>query len=256
MKKVLFILLTVTLIFGACQKPEPVSVALSKTTQSEATIKDIAKSMSFTITNETEDGATINWERNATSDPAGWMYMVNGDAATTGSFMVEAGETVDITLEIDPNGNTGTATGTIDFYDVSHKDETMQSYTYSLETVATLFDIVPAGLMSDSARASNLKDYHIWVINNTISDVTVTWERAASIPNGWQTTISTDSDNYYPYITTGTMDIAPADTVDFKATFDPKGNVDYGEIEALFYVEPDSALTVVSQTIQHTATSN
>jgi len=256
MKKVLFALFAVTLIFGACQKPaDPVSVALSKTSQTEATTKDITKNMSFTVTNNTENSATINWERSATSDPSGWMYMVNGDAANSGSFTIEAGATVDITLEVDPNGNMGTAAGMIDFYDADHKDETMQSFTYSVETVAAFFEITPVGLMTDSERATNSKDYHIWVKNNTSYDVTVTWRTIdnSSNPSQWNTVICTDLTCYTPDITMETMDISPADSVDFKATFEPGGVDGMGGLEALFYVESDSGMTVVSQNISHEA---
>ncbi len=262
MKKTLVALAATTLIFAACEKtPDPVTVSLSSLTATESTLANSPKTVMVTISNTTDQSATIKWERSETTSPAGFTYMVNGSSDNASEIKLDGNETVEVKLMVNPNGNTGTATGTLSFYDKDNQSSTTQSFAYSVSTVSDLFVIQPVGPTSSSARAAGGadgqggKDYYINVINPTQSTITVTWEKVeTTLPTGWNIPICTDEACYSPSIFTQTMTMEPSDTVVYKATFTPSGNVGAGEMDAIFYVADDSAATHKNQILMHSVT--
>ncbi len=256
MKKILFAFMALAFLLSACKTAvEPITVELSKNKAAESTLATIAKEVAFTVANTTSTDVEITWERQGTNDPAGFVYTINGAADNSGKITVAANTTVDVKLVVNPNGNQGTATGKVIFYDAINQGTTQKELEYRIETVASLYLIETHGSMTNSSRASRDMDYHMDVINHTLSPVTITWQKVdgANNPQGWTTTVCTDDECYAPYVVTKTMTLAPSDTVDFKGTFIPAGNVGTGTLDAIFYVPTDSVLTRTNQLMTHTA---
>ena len=254
MKKVLLAFVASAFLFTACDETvDPVTVSLSSTEAIETTLQASPKMVKLEVTNSTSQSATINWELNKTSDPAGFTYMINGAAATSGTLEMAANEVKEIVLIVDPNNNAGTATGTLTFYDANNQLSTTKTFGYNVQTIAAYFKIEPVGLTSSSARAADPKDYYIDIIGLTSTPVTVTWVKEENIPAGWTVPICTDAACYAPTIFTQEVTVMTGDTVKFKATFEPKGTQGPGDINSFFYVASDSAATRVEQKLEHQA---
>lgn len=257
MKKLIAAFAITALAFGSCTTtPTPVTVSLSSASANEIGLVTTTKQVALTVTNSTNQSATINWERTETTAVTGWTYLVNGATGLTGTLSIPAGTSATVTLTINANGLSGTGAGNIKFYDAADQTATMKTFTYNYSTVTSYFSISPVGLMTRSTKYTNpAQDYHIWVINNNNVAVPVTWKRTAETANlaNWTVVVCTDSDCYTPTIYTEDMMIAPGDSVDFKATVDHLSTAGSGGTTALFYVAADSATSVLSQVISHTA---
>ena len=256
--KIFSFLILIALVFGACQEEvEPVTVSLSQTETSGMFLSsDMNKSVTVSITNNESNAAEITWERVVTNEPTGFTYMVNGTANMSGTVTVAAGATVDVTLMIHPNGNTGLASGMIQFYDAVDKAGTMQTYTYSLRAITEWFTATAVGLLTDSDRANNVKDYYIDVANPNLGTVWVTGRMVNNtFPTGWQPIIATHLTccTIQEYILD--MPVAPNSTTQFKITIHPNGVVGNGTVDVLFFVGGDSTNTVSSLQIDHTGTN-
>ena len=256
--KIFSFLILIALVFGACQEEvEPVTVSLSQTETSGMFLSsDMNKSVTVSITNNESNAAEITWERVVTNEPTGFTYMVNGTANMSGTVTVAAGATVDVTLMVHPNGNTGLASGTIQFYDEADKATTMKTYTYSLRSITEWFTATAVGLLTDSDRAINVKDYYIDVANPNPDTVWVTWEKVENtLPIGWNIAVCTDAVCWDPSVYTEEMPIAPnGGTVAFKATIDPAGNQGTCSMDAKFYVADDMASSLTTLQVSHTGT--
>jgi hypothetical protein len=266
MKKILLAFLAVALIFTACttETVAPIVVGLSATSSSDITLPSSTKTIQVSVTNSSSEAATIKWERAAvTAGPSAWTYMVGSSSAMTGSITIAAGATTDVSVMIDPNGATGSTSGTLTFYDEADKVATTKVFAYSLSTVNSYFTTSPVGSLSQSARATNTQDYHISVINPNSVPVTLQWARTNETgnPTGWTVLVCTDELCYTTSILTEAISLGPTgstiqpnDTVDFKATFDPTSVVGNGSTTALFYMMGDSANSAITHLIQHEGT--
>lgn len=257
MKKSIIALAIATFAFGACTPTtNPVTVSLSKTTASEIGLTTSTKQVSLTVTNSSTQNATINWERTETTPVTGWTYMVNSGSADNGTLSIAAGASATVTLTIDPHGFAGTGAGTLKFYDSADQNATMKTFTYSYSSLTSYFTLSPVGSMTRTVKANDpSEDYHVWVINNNTVPVPLVWRSIAnaSNPSSWVVTICTDTYCAPPHILSNVFTVAPGDSVDFKATMDHATTMGAGGTTALFFVAADSAASVVSQTVSHTA---
>lgn len=256
MKKIILALAVTAFAFGACTtKPNPITVSLSSTSSNQIGLKANTKQISLTVSNSTAQTATINWERAETTPVTGWTYMVNADAAASGTLSIPANSSATVTLAINPNNAVGTGAGTLKFYDAADQTTTMKTFTYNFSSVTNYFTILPVGSMNGSARTNDAAtDYHISVINSNTIPIDVVWKRTAETanPSVWTVVVCTDLLCWDPTIYSKEMTIAPGDTVDFKATIDHLSTDGSGGTTALFYVASDSAASSATQVITHT----
>lgn len=254
-------------LFSACeQEPDitpaetAVTVSLSEMSSSNTGISTVDKTVSITVSNNSTKDATISWNKTETQSVTGWTYMINGNAATSGTFNILAGATTIIPFVINPNDSIGNGTGNITFYDVIDSSMTSQTFTYDHTSVASWFTLVPIGLMNLSVASSDpTTDYRIYVNNSNNIPVDVTWEREdySSNPTGWSILVCTDAACYIPSVITETFTIAPNTYVDFKLSIDHNSgpnNLGSGGSMAKFYVVADSVNSYKEQAITHEVT--
>ncbi|BDS13887.1 hypothetical protein [Aureispira anguillae] len=261
MKNVLVALTLVAILFSACKPDDvtvdPVTVNLSKTTATEMGLAANDKHMMITVSNTTDQEATIQWERAETQAVTGWTYDVNGSTAASGTLTIPANSSKDVTLIVTPNGTVGVGIGTLKFYDSANQALTMKTFTYTLTTLSSYFRIAPQGFTSQSVRSNDpATDYHIWVVNDNTVPVDVNWARTneATNPSTWQIAICTDATCYTPAIMNESMTVSPGDSVDFKATIDHQLTTGNGGTTPIFWVAADSVNSVLSQELTHEVT--
>ena len=259
MKKILLLgLFTIAVLFGACEKLDPITVIVTPTAAVDSTLPVVGKTITFSVQHTGANPAVIQWERRGIMEPTGFTYMVNGNATGWGKETLEPNETWDFTLVVNPNGNTGTATGNIVFFDLADPNNTEQVFEYSVTTETSLFEIMPIGSMNSSANAALETDYYIDVINSSLSPVTVTWVQDTTGLNntqGWTTAVSIEGQiPNSQAVKTGTLYVPQQDTIQVEVKFDPNGNVGNGRVNVFFYIPADSAASRRNQLVRHTGT--
>ena len=113
------------------------------------------------------------------------------------------------------------------------------------------------GTLSSSAKAdAATHEHHIYVYNPNSQPVSLKWRKLESStnPSQWQVDICTDEACYPPFVFSEYITVNPLDSVDFKCTIYPQSTVGTGGIDALFFMESDSANTLQTRTITHQAT--
>jgi hypothetical protein len=253
MKKILIALTLIALIFTACTQQTPVTVNLSKTTATELSLASSHCNMMITLSNTTDNEATIQWERSETTPVTGWTYNVNGSSVASGTLTIPANGSVNVTLMVTPNGNSGVGTGMLKFYDSEDQALTLQTFSYTLTTVAQYFEIITIHPVSQTVRTSDsLKtDFTMKVYNPNTSDVTVNWNFTGGVnnPSAWILNVCDPIACYGSDIFAGGFPISPGDSADFKFTFNHASTTGSGTATGNLYVPTDSLGSLTSQTV-------
>lgn len=257
MKQISLFLLFFAITFTACDttKDNGVTVTLSENSFDKMGLKTNLISKTISVTNPSDAAVDISWVSN-TSLPNGWTLSVNSSSTSNGTLNIPANQSIDVTLSVDPSSIVGTGDGTIEFFDGTNEEGTKVIFSFTIEAVEQLYTLVVPGNLNSSAKANNTFDHHIYVYNPNSQPVELKWRKVegASNPAQWQIAICTDTDCYAPFVFYQTITVNPMDSVDFKCTFDPQSTLGSGSIDALFFMESDSANTLQSRTILHQAT--
>jgi hypothetical protein len=256
MKKILAALTLIALIFTACTEPDtPVTVNLSRTTATEVTTPNVHSHMMLTVSNTTTNETTIEWEHTETTPVAGWTYNVGGSFASSGALTIPANGSVDVMLMVIPNGNAGTGTGTLKFYDSKDQALSMKTFTYSVTTISQYFEVITTTPTSQSIRVNDsITDYKMKLYNPNAADITVNWNSMmdASNPSAWVINVCDPLTCFGPAIIDGDFLVPAGDSVDFKFTFNHVATSGLGSATANFHVATDSLFSLTSQTVNHT----
>jgi hypothetical protein len=255
MKKILATLALIALIFTACTETEtPVTVSLSKATEAKVTTTNTHSHMMITVSNATANEAEIQWEHTETTTVTGWTYNVNGSSTASGTLTIPANGSVDVMLMVMPNGNAGTATGMLKFYDSKDQALSMKTFNYTVTTITQYFEVITVSPISQSIRPNDsITDYKMKIYNPHAANIDVSWTStmgATNTPN-WVINVCDPLTCFGSDIINGTFLVAAGDSADFKFTFDHKSTSGDGSATANFYVATDSILSITSQTVNH-----
>jgi hypothetical protein len=252
MKKILAALTLIALIFTACTETETaVTVSLSKTTATELGLASQHSHMMITVSNSTDNEATIQWERSETTPVTGWTYNVNGSSVASGALTIPANGSVEVTLMVIPNGNVGEGSGMLKFYDSEDQSATMKEFNYTLTAVSQYFEVIAIDAVSKSVRTTDPleTDFKLKVYNPNTTDITVNWasEAGASNPTAWILNVCDPFTCFGPAVVDGTFPVPAGDSVDFKFTLNHASTTGTGTAMGSFYIATDSTASLTTQ---------
>lgn len=260
MKKILFALAAVAIMFASCETVDKlIGISVDKAVFTESGSTTATKTMTSTVTNTTSNSGTIAWDFSETTAIAGWTYTItiNGNAATStsGTFDIAGGATATIEVTVNPNSTAGVGAATLTLKDNS--DSRMLrtiAYGYTAAQTSPSFSLsknTDSGSASVSAPGD--PEYKTVLTNLTSSPLEITWSRTDSPAAGWQFA-TCDVQCYAPFITTKTYTLAANATLDFKTVVYPNNMTGTGSSSTVIYLASDSANTAQKFDITHTAT--
>jgi len=238
MKKIFLFSILVALFMAACE-PEPgeittaVTVSLSTSSFSAVGLPTSDTTVTIVVSNTTNEAATINWIRSETQTVSGWSYMVNSASAASGFLAIAANSSVNVTLQLNPNGNIGNATGNIVFYDPNDQTGTTQTFTYDY-TISNPPTGVTVQLSStgdtEVGLASATRSFNFSVSNNSAQAATINWTRTETqVVSGWTYLVNGSN------ATSGTLNIPAFNSVNVTLQIDGNSIVGHGTGTLEFY---------------------
>ncbi|CAA6798920.1 MAG: Unknown protein [uncultured Aureispira sp.] len=256
MKKILAALSLIALLFTACKETEtPVTVDLSENTATEVTTINSHSHMMVTVSNTTDNEATIQWEHSVTTPVTGWIYTINGSTMASGTLTIPANGSVDVTLMVMPDGVAGAAAGMLKFYDAKDQALSMQTFSYTVTTVTQYFELINITPTSQSIRPNDPDtDYKMKIYNPSNADINVNWTSTMGTtnPSSWVVDICDPFQCFPPGVLDGSFPVPAGDSVDFKFTFKHGTTSGNGTATANFFIATDSLNSLTSQMVDHT----
>jgi len=268
MKKTLFSLIILSLFFGSCSTDQPITLSFSETNISASGNSNVSNTMTATVTNNSNSQEVISWNFSETTAITGWDYTIKINnvieatgasgtvqlAESTGSFLLAASASVTIEITVTPNNYLGTGISTISFSENSRALGSITSNYTALSTPAqfSLSKTVDSG--TGLASTSSVS-YQTIVTNLTNQNLEISWARkiGSQNPSNWFYTTTTDYLCWAPYIETQKYIVAPHDSFDLQAIIHNQSTTGTGQVTHYLYLAPDSANTVQSFVVTHTA---
>ncbi len=260
MKKILFVLAVVSTFFMGCD-PEvtPFAATFSTNSITETGSATANKAMTTVLTNATSTSGSVSWSFSESNTVTGWTYSisVNGStqSGTSGSFDIAGNSAATIIVTVSPNGTDGTGTASMTFTEGSNSLGTVSySYTASTTPPAPNFSLSITNDTS-SALASSSLEYKTVFTNLSSDSIEITWIRIedAGNPATWSYTTCDHITCWAPFITEKTNKVAGNHVFDFKTEISPNSATGTGTVTTLLFEPSDSAGTVQTHTIVHTA---
>ncbi|MCH2023184.1 MAG: hypothetical protein MK207_11965 [Saprospiraceae bacterium] len=261
MKKILFILVVVSIAFYGCEPEEtPFAATLNTNSITETGSVTATKNMTVILTNSTSTNGSVAWSFTETSSVTGWTYSIciNGAVqnGTSGTFDLTGNGSATVMVMVQANGFDGTGTASMSFTESNNSIGTVSySYTATSTPSAPNFSLsVTSDTNSTSSSGSPKRDYKTLFTNLTNDTLQFTWLRIddPANPSGWFMETCDMISCWVPTTITGVNDLPPNSSFEFKTTVNTAGIVGTGSVTTLFYEETDSAGTVQSHSIYHT----
>lgn len=271
MKILLGLFVAISISFMACEQshlPDPATIEFSKATFIESGSSDTKKTMVITITNTSSTKSNIHWEFTRDQGVSGWGYHIsqNGMVPSTspdgaeniggagGSFLVYGKESITIEVTVYPNNHIGTGSASIAFSNDS-QHLTTATYNYTFTSASPLFSLSKYTDAGTSPATTTDVHYKTVVTNLTNQNLEVTWSKsiASTSPANWVYATITGTFCWAPYIETQQYTISPNDYFDLEAVFRVQNIMGTGEVTHSVYLASDSANTVQSFVVTHTA---
>lgn len=254
MQRILPIGLLVLLLTACTRPPNPIDISILETNIERIGLAATPSSIQITVTNNNSQEAEIHWNRIENTSIAGSTCKLNGNASNTGTLNIPANTSIDLTLSILPNGNTGVSSGNIEFYDPVYQQTTTKTFNYSFTSLQQYFRLnlaAPANATSyiSTSNPTYSHIHHVWIVNDNTTPIQVQWARTKeqSIPTAWILAAKTHENCYIPSAMTHDFSIPPMDSVPFKLIFDHQNTTGYGRTTPIFWVDTDSLNSVKMQ---------
>lgn len=251
---------TASFEFQAISTPKGVVISLTGSSFQGSGSHNTTKDYTVSIQHDASTNANISWRRIKDTIPTGWLVDVtagsnSSSTAATGTMTIASGSSSLFKVQMNPNGNEGTATTTILYYVSTDSAATVKQATFEYTAVNSTTPTISLSNSSftDSGDSTVAKDFNLNVNYDGPNAATIRWKRTSeSIPSGWSTNITTGTTSQ-GNANSGSFTLNPASASAFKFNMNPQSIAGTGNSTVLFYVEGDSAATVKQATFEYTA---